>query len=154
MLLFFIFLQFILLFFMLFHDWIPVPPFNDIEALKALDSNIYRLLGSTINGITVLIPLIITVHCYQQAKISFSEITTILSFYLLLTVGTILSWWVPYFFGSSQKHKEQFSKFKNTHYFLPARNDNVIPNTLHIILHLQVWTCLIISIYFLTTTLT
>lgn len=146
---FFIFLQCILLFLMLFHDWVPASPFNDIKALKTSESNFYRLLGSFINGITVLIPLIITLKYYQQPNFSLAAIITIVVFYLLLTIGTILSWWVPYFFGSSAKHKQHFNKFKNTHYFLPTCGNNIIPNTLHVILHLQIWTCLAISIYFL-----
>lgn len=149
--LFFIFLQFLLLLFMIFHDWIPVSPFNDIESLKIADSNFYRLLGSVINGLTVLIPLLITLTYYRQPSIPLSATITLVSFYLLLTIGTILSWWTPYFFGSSKKHKQAFSKFRNTHHFLPKRGDNVIPNTLHIILHLQVWACLVISIYELVT---
>lgn len=134
---------------MLFHDWITIPPFNDIEALKKSDSTFYRLLGSLVNGMFVLIPLIITLRCYQQTPIPLIAMITVLTCYLLLTIGTILSWWVPYYWGSSQKLKDEFSKFKNTHHFLPARGDNVIPNTLHVILHLQVWACLAISLYFL-----
>lgn len=149
MMLLFILLQLILFLFMIFHDWISVPPFNDIKTLKISDSYFYRLLGSAINGIVVLIPLIITWHYYRQSAFPLSAIITISIFYFILTIGTILSWWVPYIFGSSQKHKLEFSKFNHTHHFLPKRGDNVIPNTLHVILHLQVWACLAISIYFL-----
>jgi len=149
MTLLFIALQFVLLLFMLFHDWIPVPPFNDIVALKLTDSNLYRLIGSAINGITVLIPLIITIAYYQHPFMPLSAIIILVAFYTLLTTGTIFSWWIPYLFGSSPNHKLAFNKFNNTHYFLPKRGDNVVPNTLHIILHLQIWTCLIISIYLL-----
>ena len=39
MMTFFVFLQFLLLFFMLFHDWISVPPFNNTAALKKVDGN-------------------------------------------------------------------------------------------------------------------
>lgn len=141
----FIILQFSLLLFMLFHDWIPIPPFNDISALKLSDSDFYRLLGSIINGLTVLIPLTLTL--IYQPTIPLSIYVTIVLFYLLLTIGTIFSWWVPYIFGSSENHKLQFSKFKNTHHFLPPRGNNIVPNTLHAILHLQVWICLTISIY-------
>lgn len=149
MIVFFIILQFILLLFMLFHDWISVPPFNNIPALKLVDSNFHRLLGSIINGAGVLIPLLLTIPYYNHSGIPPSTASTIFIFYLILTIGTILSWWVPYFFGSSQKHKKLFSKFKDTHHFLPARGDNVIPNTLHVVLHLQVWACLLISAYLL-----
>lgn len=146
----FILLQIILLLFMLFHDWVSFPPLNDIKTLKIHDSNFSRLLGSLINGITVLFPLIICLRYYEKNIFPQAEIKTVFTFYFLLTIGTILSWWVPYFFGSPKKHKEKFNKFKNTHHFLPERGDNVIPNTLHVILHLQVWACLAISIYFLT----
>jgi hypothetical protein len=149
MMLFFIILQFILLLFMLVHHWIAVPPLNDVAALKANDSYFYRFIGSVINGSFVLIPLIITLIYYRQPHIVLPASITIVVFYLVLTIGTIFSWWVPYFFGSSLKHKERFNKFKNTHTFLPARGDNVIPNTLHVIIHLQVWTCLAMAVYFL-----
>lgn len=148
MITFFIWLQFCLLFFMLFHDWIPVPPFNDIIALKKIDGNMRCLYGSLINGGGVLIPLWLTLS-YASVKIPSSTIMTIFFFYLVLTVGTICSWWIPYLFGSSAKHKQLFSKFSNTHHFLPKRGDNVVPNTLHIVLHIQVWVCLLISTYLL-----
>jgi hypothetical protein len=123
--------------------------FPKIDALKRSNSDFYRLLGSFINGITVLIPLIITLKFYRSDRISLSTDITIFTFYFILTIGTILSWWVPYFFGSPKKHKDAFLKFSNTHHFIVPRGDNVIPNTLHVILHLQVWACLAISIYFL-----
>lgn len=134
---------------MLFHDWIAIPPLSDIEALKSTDSNAYRLLGSVINGMFVLIPLVLTFIYFKQEKIPILVTSAVTFFYALLTFGTILSWWVPYIFGSSKKHKQQFEKFKNTHHFLPPRGDNVVPNTLHVILHLQVWICLIIAINYL-----
>jgi hypothetical protein len=65
----FILLQFILLLFMLFHDWISFPPLNNIAALKITDSHFYRLCGSLINGITVLIPLIISLKFYNKQTI-------------------------------------------------------------------------------------
>ena len=146
MMTFFVLLQFVLLLFMLFHDWIPVPPLNNIAALKRVDSN--RVTPTFINGITVLIPLSLTLFYYPSIPLYAAIIIT--AFYLLITVGTLLSWWVPYFFDSSQEHKKRFSKFEDTHHFLPPRGDHVVPNTLHVILHVEVWLCLIISIYFLT----
>ena len=148
MLTFFILLQFCLLFFMLFHDWIPVPPLNDTVTLKKVDGNWGRLKGSIINGGCVIIPLWLTLK-YADSIIPLSTIITIIAFYLGLTIGTICSWWLPYFFGSSEKHKQLFGKFNNTHHFLPERGNNVIPNTLHVLLHLQVWVCLLIAAYFL-----
>lgn len=144
---FFIVLQVILLFFMLSHDWISVKPFNDIAALKRDDTTAYRLLGSVINGLFVLIPLTLTWIYRDHLPLVVNWI--IIGFYAVLTLGTILSWWVPYFWGSSEKHRQAFRKFQNTHHFLPSRGNNVVPNTLHVVLHLQVWTCLVLAIYFL-----
>lgn len=146
MLISFLILQFILLLFMALHDWVAIPPFNDVNTLKKVDSISYRLMGTIINVLSVLIPFILTVlYCVNSDMNLFQ---TIIVFYCCLSLGTILSWWVPYMFGSSQKHKERFMKFKQTHHFLPPRGDHVIPNTLHVILHIQVWACLILSILF------
>lgn len=149
MLIFFVALQIVLLLFMVLHDWISVPPLNDIAALKSKDSTLYRLMGSVINGTLVLIPLLLTLFYYSKPTAPFYIGMTVMTFYLMLTIGTILSWWVPYLFGSSEKLKKQFNKFKNTHHFLPHIKDHIVPNTLHVILHLQVWICLGLSIYFL-----
>lgn len=148
MLLSFIVLQIILLMFMIFHDWIPIPPFNDIAVLKE-EGTKYRLLGSFVNGFFVFIPLLLTLLYFHESPIPFIARFSVVLFYLILTIGTIFSWWVPYFFGSSDSHRAHFNKFKNTHHFLPARGSNVIPNTLHVILHLQVWGCFVFSLYFL-----
>lgn len=144
----FILLQFCLLFFMLLHDWLPVAPLNDVSTLRRVDGDFGRLKGAIINGTCVLIPLFLTLK-YVGSIIPLSTIITIACFYLSLTIGTIFSWWTPYFFGSSKKHKELFKKFNNTHHFLPKRNDNIRPNTLHVLLHIQVWLCLLMSIYYL-----
>lgn len=145
---FFIVLQFCLLMFMVFHDWIPVPPLNNIDAIKKSHSIHLRLFSSILNGSTVLIPLLITLNYYQN-DIPHSACNSLVIFYAILTIGTICSWWIPYFFGSSPQHKQGFIEYKQTHHFLPPRGDNVVPNTLHVLLHLQVWICLAISVYLL-----
>ncbi len=146
MLFIFIILQSILFLFMILHDWISIPPLNNIAELKGVDSDAQRLWGSMMNGFFVLVPLILTLLYYKSPFIPAWAMVTIISFYLGLTIGTIMSWWVPYFLGSSAKLKQAFKKFQPTHHFLPARGDNIIPNTLHVILHLQVWTCLVFAI--------
>ena len=138
----FIVLQSILLVFMVFHDWISVRPFNDIDAIKKAESISVRIFSTIFNSLCVAIPLYLTMHAHVES------IFTILCFYGGLTVGTILSWWIPYIFGSSAVHKQQFARFKNTHHFLPARGDHVTPNSLHVVLHVLVWSCFGLSLYF------
>jgi hypothetical protein len=143
----FITLQLSLLFIMAFHDWIEIKPFTDIQALAQHHTIKNRLIASTIYSITVLIPLLLTL--WYQPTVPLAACWCIIIMYGLLTIGTIASWWIPYIFGSSAKHKEDFAEYRNTHAFLPKRGDNVIPNTLHCILHLLVWVCFGISVYVL-----
>src|SRR3990167_6599825 len=142
---FFIILQIILLFFMTFHDWIHLPPLTNIRELEKNSTKKGRLINSIIFFFLIFIPLLLTL--IYKPNFTFWSLISIFNFYFWLTLGTILSWWVPYFFGSSQQHKDNFAEYKNTHHFLPAHGDNVIPNTFHVILHLQIWSCFIISLY-------
>ncbi len=75
------------------------------------------------------------------------------SIYGLITFGTITAWWIPYFGGGYWIHgnKAGFEEYQDTHSFLPPRGNNVVPNTLHVILHIQVWICFGLSLYWLCT---
>jgi hypothetical protein len=137
---FFILTQMVLAVVMALHDWIDVTPFTDIKALAAQQPLVSRLRNSLVNTLMVVIPLALTIYgaIYGfTVGISF----TISTFYSCLLMGSLYSWWVPYFFGSSEKHKLEFAAYKNTHHFLPSRGDNVVPNTLHIMIHLLILCC-------------
>jgi hypothetical protein len=129
------------------HDWVHLPPLTDIRELEKHSSWSGRLINSIIFALLILIPLGLTV--IYQPYFPLWALITIVSFYGLLTLGTIFAWWVPYIFGSSEQHKIDFAEYRNTHHFLPKRGDNVVPNTFHVILHLQIWTCLAIAVYLL-----
>ena len=141
----FILLQSVLLLFMTFHDWVHLPPLTDIRELEKHSTKMGRLINSIVFFFLIFIPLFLTWH--YQPNFPLWVLISIVNFYGWLTLGTILSWWVPYFFGSSEKHKADFAEYKNTHHFLPAIGDNVIPNTFHVILHVQIWVCFLISLY-------
>lgn len=143
----FIILQITLLLFMVGHDWIHVPPFTNIPELKKAHSFNDRVLTTCINTSFVLLPLLLTIR-YQPYFPERVSIILII-FYSILTLGTLCAWWIPYIWGSSEQHKHGFREYRETHHFLPKRGTNVVPNTLHVILHLQVWACLALSIYFL-----
>jgi hypothetical protein len=145
MIYFFVIIQFTLFLFMALHDWVDIPPFTNLPALKKAHSFRERLIGSSINTSLVLIPITVTLLYLSSplppwARLLFTII------YGLITVGTITAWWIPYFEGN---HKAGFEEYRNTHSFLPARGNNIIPNTLHVILHIQVWICFGLSLYLL-----
>lgn len=148
MIAFFIGIQIILLLFMALHDWIDIPPFTDIKELSKHHSVKERFINAVINTSFVLVALVLTV-LYAKTTYPLWAAIIIVAVYLLLTIGTLCAWWIPYIFGSSQRHKEGFAEYRNTHHFLPARGDNVIPNTLHVVLHLFVWTSFACSLYIL-----
>jgi hypothetical protein len=119
MLLLFIFLQIILFLFLSLHDWVSVPPLNDIDTLGFYESNLQRLMQSILYGVAILIPLFYSLRYYQQSVIPFSVLLNISTVYFFLASGAILNWWVPYFFGSSQKHKDKFKRFTTHTIFCP-----------------------------------
>ncbi|MBA3237357.1 MAG: hypothetical protein H0T62_03280 [Parachlamydiaceae bacterium] len=151
MIYFFLILQCILFFFMAFHDWVDVPPFTNLEALRKAHSFKFRLIGSFINASLILTPILVTL-LYIASVLPFWARILFILIYGLITVGTITAWWIPYFGGSYWMHgsKAGFEEYRDTHSFLPQRENNVIPNTLHVILHLQVWMCFGLSIYWLS----
>lgn len=135
---------------MAFHDWVDIPPFTDLPALRKAHSLKFRIIGSLINGGLILIPLIVTL-LYMASPLPLWARLLFVILYGFITVGTITAWWIPYLGGRYLLHGNQagFEEYRNTHSFLPPRGDNVIPNTLHIVLHIQVWICFGLSLYWL-----
>jgi len=137
---------------MAFHDWVDIPPFTDLPALRKAHSLKFRMIGSLINGVLILIPLIVTL-LYMASPLPLWARLLFAILYGFMTVGTITAWWIPYLGGRYLLHGNQaaFEEYRNTHSFLPPRGGNVIPNTLHVVLHIQVWICFGLSLYWLFT---
>jgi len=135
---------------MALHDWVDIPPLTNLPALRKAHSFRFRLIGSLVNAGLILIPIIITL-CYMASPFPLWARLLMTVIYGLITVGTLAAWWIPYFGGGYWAYgdKTGFEEYRNTHSFLPARGNNVVPNTLHVILHIQVWTCFGLSLYWL-----
>lgn len=149
---FFTVIQCTLFLFMALHDWIDIPPLTNLAALKKARPFKLRLIGSIVSSTLVLIPLVVTFfylgsHPPLWARLLFAAI------YGFITFGTITAWWIPYFGGRywMPGNKAGSEEYRDTHSFLPRRGNNVVPNTLHIILHIQIWACFGISLYWLFT---
>jgi len=135
---------------MAFHDWVDIPPFTNLAALKKAHSLKFRVIGSIVNAGLVLIPLILTL-IYMASTLPLWARLLFTVIYGLITFGTITAWWIPYFGGGYLVHGNAagFEEYRNTHTFLPPRGDNVIPNTLHVVLHIQVWISFGLSLFWL-----
>jgi hypothetical protein len=147
---FFLTIQCVLLFFMALHDWADIPPFTNLAALRRAHSVKFRLIGSIVNAGLGLLPLLITWGYLTSLLPLWARILFVV-IYGFITFGTITAWWIPYFGGGYWIHgnKAGFEEYRDTHTFLPRRGDNVTPNTLHVVLHLQVWICFALSVYWL-----
>lgn len=147
---FFLTIQCVLLFFMALHDWVDIPPFTNLAALRRAHSVKFRLIGSIVNAGLVLLPLLITWGYLTSLLPLWARILFVV-IYGFITFGTITAWWIPYFGGGYWIHgnKAGFEEYRDTHTFLPRRGDNVTPNTLHVVLHFQVWICFALSVYWL-----
>lgn len=150
MIYFFLIIQCILLLFMALHDWVDIPPFTNLPALKQAHSFRFRLIGSFVNSILVLVPITVTL-IYMSSTLPLWARVLFTLIYGLITIGTMTAWWIPYFGGGYLIHGNGagFEEYRDTHSFLPARGDHVVPNTLHVILHIQVWACFALSLFWL-----
>jgi hypothetical protein len=148
----FLFVQLILFFFMILHDWIEIKPLTNLSDLRKRNSFKKRLIGSIINGSLVAIPLLIT-WVYTSSSVPLWASLVFVAIYGFITFGTITAWWIPYFGGDYlvSWNQADAKAYKNTHSFLPKRGKNVVPNTLHCILHAQVWICFAFSLILLFT---
>jgi hypothetical protein len=147
---FFLILQCILFLFMALHDWVEIHPFTDLKALKKAHSFKSRLIGSLINAGLVFVPIVIT-SAHMSSPFPVWACLLFTAIYGLITFGTVTAWWIPYLGGGYWVHgnKAGFEEYRLTHSFLPPRGNHVTPNTLHVILHIQVWLCFGLSIYWL-----
>lgn len=120
---------------LLFHDWIPLPPLTDVEAVRRTNKITHMLIGTAITSVPVAWALWRSIanfgHTYPNGlKIGLWLI------YGFLFVGELQSWWIPYFFGASPEKVQRFQEmFGRTHTFLTVRN-GIVPNTFHVFLHL------------------
>ncbi len=122
--------------FLLLHDWVPLPPLNDVRAVQAADTK-GRLVIVTIlsaapyaYGLAASIDNADNFPNWLWAWLAVS--------YALLVLGAFRAWWLPYFFIREPKRVARYqAMFGKTHAFLAERN-GIRPNTLHVVFHAAV----------------
>jgi len=132
---------------LLFHDWVPLGSLTDVQAVRRANTPTYMLVGTAINSVPVGFALWRSVADFGHAYPHGLKIAMWL-IYGILFAGELQSWWIPYFLGASPSKIERFQKmFGRTHAFLPVRH-GIVPNTLHVILHLATFATLLILTQF------
>jgi len=100
-------------------------PFNGVRAYSRRE----RLTEAGVNGAIMVLPV-----AGYLSRVPFLMEAGLLSL-LVLLLGEIATWWIPYFFGGSPKWVEIYSRVHSrTITPLPRRGSNPVPNWEHLIL--------------------
>ena len=120
---------------LLLHDWVPLGRFNNVAAVRGVDSPGKRILSTLISALPFLLVFVFCCN-YASARVWPGWVVSWLWWaYGLLFAGEIVAWWVPYFGHAQPARAARYqAMFGGTHALLPERN-GITPNTLHLVLH-------------------
>lgn len=115
-------------------DWVNLFPWNDIWRKN-------RLLKAQ-EFIINYLPLLLIAYAYSHYTPS--SLSWGMGGSILYLIGHIIAWWKPYFLGASPEEKSEYKMyFERTYKFLPAIDDNPVPDAQHVVLGII---CLIMTI--------
>jgi hypothetical protein len=138
-------LQIFQVLFLWLHDWVPLGPLNNLAAVRSVITRQQMILGTLINGVPFLILLVLSVYHLGSGYPHWLQIALLIA-YSILFIGELEAWWLPYLVMPQPKKAERYRKlFAGTHAFLPVRN-GMVPNTLHVILHVATLLTLLLLI--------
>jgi hypothetical protein len=121
---------------LLLHDWISMPPLNDIAAMRRTLPARARMLMVAGNLLPPLIVLVLETRLYEQPKPLGIGIYFV-AYFVITLVMIYMSWYHPYLAGATAEEKERFrAEYGRTLQLLPPRGDNPRPNAIHVFLHL------------------
>ena len=117
------------------HDWLPLPPLNDVAAVRGENGFARLALTTVLQSAPYTVGLAATLASGSAAPLHGWVRTWLWISYGLLFAGELQAWWIPYARGTSEARTARYAEmFGRTHAFLPARH-GITPNTLHAILH-------------------
>ena len=123
--------------FLLLHDWVPVPPLNDVQSLRETDSLGKRLVSTVVSALPFVALLWGTYGLVVRGGSPGILLFWLWFGYGLLFLGELNVWWLPYLLRPDPQRAARYAQiFGRTHAFLPERN-GIRPNTLHVVLHLS-----------------
>ena len=130
--------------FLLLHDWLPMPPLNNIAAQRATDPFRKRIVVLALNALPFVALLWGTINALQHHATSGALLVWLWVGYGLLFVGELNAWWIPYLLRPDPERAARYAQlFEGTHAFLRKRN-GIRPNTLHVVLHMSTLLTLIV----------
>ena len=117
------------------HDLVDVPGWTHTRQVQAAIGRRKLWLVTAINGIFPGIAVAFVIYFWNRPKPLY-----VVDYWVLYSAVTVVfavvMWYVPYFFGATEKHKRTYANmYAGTLQILPARNDNPRPNLLHVCFH-------------------
>jgi hypothetical protein len=117
------------------HDWIDVPGWIHGRQVQAVVGQRKLAWGTLVNVAFPGTALVYAIWFFHEPKPFF-----VLNYWVIYTAitvtGAFLMWWVPYLFGSSAKHAEEYRKmYAGTRHVLPIRKGDPGPNLVHLAFH-------------------
>lgn len=127
---------------LLLHDWIPLPPLNDVHAARRGHSLHSMAMATVVSSLFPSIGLALSLFYLKSGWPSWLHIY-LLAAYGFLFVGELEAWWIPYLTSPQPKRASHYeAMYGNTCAFLPPRNGIRI-NTLHFVLHVATFATLL-----------
>jgi hypothetical protein len=121
--------------FLWIHDWVPLGRLNDVAEVRRADSLQRLVIVTIVQSVPFTVGLIFSAKHFGNPYPHWLVMWLWIS-YVLLFVGQLRAWWVPYLLKSDPERALRYRQmFGKTHAFLPSRN-GIVPNTAHILLHL------------------
>ena len=128
-------LQFIIVAFLLLHDWIPLGRLNNLAAIRSEDSIGRRVFVTLLPAVPAAIALYFCLRYIGQPYPHWLEMELWIT-YGIFFAGLMQAWWIPYLLLPDPKRAARYQAlFAGTHTFLPRRN-GIAPDTLHTIFHI------------------
>jgi hypothetical protein len=107
---------------------------NDVSAVRRENSLPPLIINTVVVGGLFAFGLAASLRYYGRPYPEWLH-TWLWVSYALLFLGELRAWWIPYLLHPEPQRAARYqSMFVQTHSFLPMRN-GIVPNTLHIILH-------------------
>ena len=116
------------------HDWLPLPPLNDVAAVQAADGRARLLRVTVVQSLPFTVGLLGSLAALEGHRPGWLGAWLWVS-YGLLFAGELRAWWLPYLLREEPERAARYrALFGATHAFLPVRR-GLVPNTLHVALH-------------------
>ncbi|SFM45554.1 hypothetical protein SAMN04487943_11939 [Gracilibacillus orientalis] len=137
----------LILIFMIVQDLVPLGSLNDLDAISQ-DRSFNEILIVTLVGVVQILLLLGMVLIFMGKRYPIWIRLWLVIHQLFIFAGALIDWWIPYFFGyGAEQRVERYEKmFGDTHSFLPVIH-GIVPNTLHVMFHTLLLSCIILSIY-------